>query len=189
MRTLDPRVERTRRVVLAAAVDELAAAGYGGFTVDGVATRSGVARSTIYRHWPDKLALISEAFEVLNVQPPEPGAADMAPRQRIESLIGHLAEAFRDSPLSGCVPALIDGAERDPGLRRFHHGYSARRRSALVRAIALGIEAGELRDDLDAELAAAALAGAVLYLRTMTPEPLDPARARALVDTVLGTPT
>ena len=51
----DPRLERTRQKVLEAALAELAEAGYGGFTVDSVALRSGVARSTIYRHWADRL--------------------------------------------------------------------------------------------------------------------------------------
>ena len=54
----DPRIERTRTAVLDAASDLLAEAGVVGFNVDAVARRSGVARTTIYRHWPDANELL-----------------------------------------------------------------------------------------------------------------------------------
>ena len=43
--------------------------GYAGFRMESVAARAGVGRSTLYRHWPDKAALIADALETLNVQP------------------------------------------------------------------------------------------------------------------------
>ena len=65
-RSLDPRVERSRVTILRAALEELGAVGYGGFTIESVAKRAGVGKSTIYRHWPDKLALIADAFRTLH---------------------------------------------------------------------------------------------------------------------------
>ena len=59
----DPRVVRSRRAVLDAALGELADRGYGAFAIDGVAARAGVARSTIYRLWPDRTALIADAID------------------------------------------------------------------------------------------------------------------------------
>ena len=50
-------------VILRAAVEELADVGYGRVTIESIATRAGVGKSTIYRHWRDKLALIADAFE------------------------------------------------------------------------------------------------------------------------------
>ncbi len=185
---VDPRILRSRRAILEAALAELAERGYGGFAIDGVATRAGVARSTIYRHWPDRTALIADAIDALNVQP-EAGPADAeSPRERISALLHHLSDAMRTSPVSACLPALIDGAERDGALRRLHHRYSDRRRAALVAAIAAAIEAGELRDDIDPELAATALAGAIIYRRLMTGRPLPADEVDPLIDTVLGAP-
>ena len=185
---VDPRILRSRRAILEAALAELAERGYGGFAIDGVATRAGVARSTIYRHWPDRTALIADAIDALNVQP-EVGPADAeSPRERISALLHHLSDAMRTSPVSACLPALIDGAERDGALRRLHHRYSDRRRAALVAAIAAAIEAGELRDDIDPELAATALAGAIIYRRLMTGRPLPADEVDPLIDTVLGAP-
>jgi TetR/AcrR family transcriptional regulator, regulator of autoinduction and epiphytic fitness len=184
---LDPRIERSRRVVKRAALEELAAAGYGAFSIESVAKRSGVAKSTIYRHWPGKLALVADALETLNVQPVAHDlTAPASPRQRVEQLIHHLASAFRDSTLSGCTPALIEAAEHDPDVRAFHHGYSARRRRSLVDAIAAGVAAGDFPAHLDPDVASLALAGAIIYRRVMTGQPFDPADTPRLVETVLG---
>lgn len=184
---VDPRVTRSRRVVLDAALAELAEQGYGAFTIDGVATRAGVARSTIYRLWPDRAALVADAMNELNRQPP-PQAGDENPRARIATLVHHLGDAMRGSPVAACLPALIDGAERDRTLRRLHHHYNDRRRAALVAAIAAAVEAGEVRSGVDPDLAATALAGAVIYRRLMTAQTLRDDEVEPLIDTVLWPP-
>jgi TetR/AcrR family transcriptional regulator, regulator of autoinduction and epiphytic fitness len=184
---VDPRIERTRHAVLAATLDVLGTRGYSAFTIEAVAEAARVAKSTIYRHWPTKLAVIADALETLNEQPrtdPAPGTA----RQSIERLVEHLASAFTDSVLSSCIPALIEAAEHHPEVAAFLHGYSATRRRTLVEAIRAGVDSGELPAHLDPELAALALSGAVVYCRTMTPAPLAVRRARRLTRQVLGPP-
>ena len=184
---VDPRVERSRLVIRRAALDELGEVGYGAFTIESVAARAGVARSTIYRHWPDKLALIADAFETFHVEM-VPSVETGSPRERIERLVRHVAEIVVDSTFSVCIPALIEGAERDQRVREFHHRYSAERRQSLVELIAVGAASGDFRADVNPELAALALLGAIFYRRLMTGEPFDPDCARDLVDTVLGVP-
>jgi TetR/AcrR family transcriptional regulator, regulator of autoinduction and epiphytic fitness len=184
-RSVDPRVERSRQVILRAALDELGDVGYGTFTIESVAARAGVGKSTIYRHWPDKLALIADAFETFHVQM-APSAAMGSPRERVESLVRHVAEVFVDSTFSICIPALIEGAERDARLRRFHHRYSAERRQVLIEVVAEGVADGDFPAYLDPELTALALLGPIIYCRLMSSEPFDPDRATELVETVLG---
>jgi TetR/AcrR family transcriptional regulator, regulator of autoinduction and epiphytic fitness len=187
-RTTDPRIQRSKRLVLEAALDQLAAVGYGAFTIESVAQRSGIAKSTIYRYWDGKLPLIAEAFELLNLQPPMPAGTEetRSARAGVEELLLHLTAVMQDSPFSACIPALIDAAERDRQVRKFHHRYSTSRMAALVGVLAAGVRTGELRADLDPELAALALVGPIFYRRLMTSEPFDPKRTSALVRTVLG---
>lgn len=182
---IDPRIAQTRQLVQRAVLAELAGAGYGGTTIEGVAARSGVAKSTIYRHWPNKLALIADALETLNVQPPV-ASAEGSTRTRVTRLLQHLAEAMSDPDLSPSVPALVEAAERDPTIARFHHQYADRRRQTLVDLLATGITAGELPPGLDPQLAALALAGAVVYTRLMTSTPFPVHRVEALVEQILG---
>ena len=69
----DPRIERSRRVILEATLDELADGGYGALTVEGVARRANVGKATIYRHWDGKTDLVADAVATLKqmVQPPD----------------------------------------------------------------------------------------------------------------------
>ena len=181
----DPRVERSRRVVLQAALDELGTVGYGALTIEAVAARAGVGKSTIYRHWPDRLALIADAFETFHFEM-VPSVETGPARERVARLVGHVAEVLVDSTFSVCIPALIEGAERDRRVRDFFHRYSAARRASLVEVIAAGIASGEFRAGLDPELAAVTLLGPIFYGRLISGEPFDPARADELVETVLG---
>jgi TetR/AcrR family transcriptional regulator, regulator of autoinduction and epiphytic fitness len=184
-RGVDPRVERSRQVILRAALGELGEAGYGAFTIESVAARAGVAKSTIYRHWPDKISLIADAFEAAHEHavPPVEG---LTARQSLQRLLCHVAEVAVDSVFSSCIPALIEGAERDPRLREFRHRYSALRRHSLTGLITRGMADGEFRAAADPELAAQALLGPIFYQRLMTSEPFHPQRIGDLIDMVLG---
>jgi TetR/AcrR family transcriptional regulator of autoinduction and epiphytic fitness len=184
---VDPRVERSIRVVLQAALDELGTVGYGAFTIESVAARSGVAKSTIYRHWRDKLDLVADAFETFHVEL-VPSVESGSTRERVIRLVRHVGEIVVDSTFSACIPALIEGAERDARVRAFHHRYSAARRQSLIDLIAGGVAAGELSTDIDPELATLALLGTIFYSRLMSGEPFDPTNSEALVDAVLGPP-
>jgi hypothetical protein len=70
-------------------------------------------------------------------------------------------------------------------VREFHHRYSAERRQALVDLIARGVEAGEVNEGIDPELATTALLGAVFYRRLMTERSFDPDDADDLVGLIL----
>jgi TetR/AcrR family transcriptional regulator of autoinduction and epiphytic fitness len=182
----DPRVVRSRGALLGAALDELAEVGYAGFSMESVAARAGVGRSTLYRHWSDRLQLISDGLETLNVQPATRGRPEgETAREHVETLLRHLAEALTASRVGACIPALVHAADQEPGIRDFLHDYSARRRETLVAAIADGVARGEFRPS-DPDLCADALSGAVFYRRLMTSRPVGPGDVPALVDHVLG---
>jgi TetR/AcrR family transcriptional regulator, regulator of autoinduction and epiphytic fitness len=187
-RPADPRIERSRQVILRAALDELGEAGYGAFTIESVAARAGVGKSTVYRHWPGKIALIADAFEAAH-QHAVPPVSGLTARQAIERLLRHVAEVMTDPAFAAPIPALIEGAERDPRLRDFRHRYSALRRQALTSLIAQGIADGEFRAPADLDLAAQVLLGPIFYQRLLTSEPFDPDRVGELIALVLdGTP-
>jgi TetR/AcrR family transcriptional regulator of autoinduction and epiphytic fitness len=183
--TVDPRIERSRQVILRAALDELGEVGYGAFTIESVAARAGVGKSTIYRHWSDKLSLIANAFQTLHEEQ-VPDIVTGSPRERLECIVRHVADVVAGSTFSACIPALIDGAERDPGLRDFHHRFQAQARQPLIDVIVEGVAAGDFPFCVDSELAALALLGAIFFRRLMTSEPFEADQASRLIDTVLS---
>src|SRR5271168_3569806 len=90
------RCEETRHAILKAAFELLEEGGMGKLTIEGVAARSGSAKTTIYRWWPTKGKLAAEAF-ILFTQtaavPPVTGSA-------VEDLKEHmrlLAAIFRST--------------------------------------------------------------------------------------------
>jgi TetR/AcrR family transcriptional regulator of autoinduction and epiphytic fitness len=184
---IDPRIERSRQVVLRAALEELGAAGYGAFAIESVAARSGVAKSTIYRHWKNKVALIGDAFQTFHEQQ-GPDITSGSPRERLERIVRHVAEIAGGSIFSACIPALIEGAERDASLRQFHHRFQFEARRPLVGVIAEGMATGEFPHHIDPEVVAVAMLGVIFYRRLMSSEPFEPNEASHLVDAILGLP-
>ncbi len=174
-------------MICRAALEEFARVGYAGFRMEAVAARAGVGRSTVYRHWPDRAALIADALETLNVQPdPEREIIAGTARQHVELLLAHLARALTDSPVAACIPALVHATENESAVRDFFHAYSAQRRQRLTDTIAAGVASGQFSERIDPEAASAALSGALFYRRLMTADALDANFITSLIDTVLG---
>ncbi len=180
---LDPRVERSRRVILAAALDLLAHVGCGGLTMEAVAAQAGVGKSTIYRQWPGKLELIEDAIRTLktNVTLPTGGTV----RERVTALLVTVATGMADSTWSSCLPAIIDAAERDPEILAIHRRVAHERRQVLVDLLAEGVEAGEIAAGLDIGLLAECLFGPIVIRRLLLHEPFPPDAVPALVDQVM----
>ena len=179
----DPRIERSRRVILEAVLDELGEVGYGAMTIGAVASRAGVGKATIYRHWPGKLELVEDAFRTLkaSVVVPEHGSL----RERVIAILEQIACLVQESTYSACMPALIDAAERDPNVRAFHNRFSAERRAVLIGLLRDAVEGGELPPTADPEILADALVGPILLRRLMLAQPVEPEMAVTLVDQLL----
>ena len=182
--TEDPRVDRSRRVILSAALEVLGEVGYGGLTIEAVAARAGAGKSTIYRHWAGKLELVEDAIRTLRADFEAPATGPV--RERVAGLLCQVAARLADSTWSSCLPAIIDAAERDAEVMVIHRRFSAERLQVLVDLLAGGVATGELAGDLDPHLAAECLIGTLMVRRLFLHEPFDPAAVPGLVRQVLG---
>jgi AcrR family transcriptional regulator len=174
---VDPRIERTRRVVLAATADLVAEKGYDNTTIEGVSDRCGVARSTIYRHWPDKQRLVVDAVKNRLMLDPKIDTGSVA--GDIERFLGELVAWFTDDHVVMIALSMLSAAHRDPAMGRLHTDATRARRDHLVRLIERGKARGELPADLDAEEAVAELAGAIFYKRVVLDEAIPPGYVEA----------
>lgn len=180
----DPRVARTRESVLAAAGEVLAEEGREGFTIDAIARRSGVARTTIYRHWPEPGDLLFDAVRAMGHK--VPGVEHGSVRDDLVALFCGLAAGLDDSCLGRAMPVLLDIARRDPALEPLHREFVAERRRPPVEAVVRGIGRGELPDDVDPELLVDRIAGPIFYRHLVQQEPYRPDEVVRLVDDVLA---
>jgi AcrR family transcriptional regulator len=185
---VDPRVERSRELVLAATIELLAEVGYGPLAVEAVASRSGVAKSTIYRHWPGKEELAAEAFARLRDEAgtvPPPGPV----KERVVTILRALALKTLDPEWhqAACMPAVIEGGARSTELATEAARMAEERARPLVEVLQAGIDTGELVPAVDASVLADSLAAPILLRRLFHREPFPPDEVPALVDQILGT--
>jgi TetR/AcrR family transcriptional regulator of autoinduction and epiphytic fitness len=183
---LDPRVERSRRVVLESTIEELKEVGYGAMTIESIAKRAGVGKATIYRQWQGKVDLVESVLEMIKQDIVV--RADGTVRERVTSLMQWLATFLSDSPASACMPAMVSAAHYDEAVGDFHFRFANERRQVMVELLVEGVKSGELDPHLDPELTAEILAGPLFYRRLMTNETFSADEVDRLVQAVLGTP-
>jgi AcrR family transcriptional regulator len=127
-----------------------------------------VARSTIYRHWPDKRQLVVEAVKSRLLLDPQIDTGSVA--GDIERFLGELVAWFADEAVVTIALSMLAAAHRDAAMNRLHTDATRARRDHLVRIIERGKDRGELPDDLNSEEAVAELAGAIFYKRVVLGE-------------------
>jgi AcrR family transcriptional regulator len=179
----DPRVARSREAVLAAAAELLGEEGAAGFSIDAVARRSGVARTTIYRHWPEPPALLFDAFRHAAEPTPAPDTGSL--RDDLVELYTHLSEKLPGTCYGRMLPVLLDAATRDPTLAPLHRQFIQERRQPAREVIRSGVERGEAPADIDVEALVDRLAGPVFYRFLVVREPYRRADVERLVDDTL----
>lgn len=156
-----PRDERLDADIVGAAIDVLAESGFDRFSVESVAARAGVAKTSVYRRFSSRGDLIVAALEHLGEEP-LPDVSGSA-RAQILAIVVAIRAGSPDSSRGRILMHAI-GSD-DPGLADLVHARVLSGRSRLLRsAIADGIASGELRAGLDIDAAVAALVGPVLYL-------------------------
>ena len=176
---VDPRVARSRQAVLSAAAELLAELGFGRVTIEAVATRSGVARTTIYRHWPDLHHLLAEALE--SVMDPCLESDTGSLRGDLTIALTGLARTLTTSATAGVLTSMIDAAERDPEIAELQRSFSQGRRKATRVAIERAVARGEIAPDVDVHVEASLIAGPLFYRRMVSREPLSDAFVAKIV--------
>jgi AcrR family transcriptional regulator len=181
-----PRSDASRQAILRAAYELLAEGGMRRFTIEGVAARSGSAKTTIYRWWSSRGLLATEAL-LCHMQQGAPLASEagepvVAQLRRHMEALAELLCGTTGEVLAGLIAEAQCCSETGEAVmsKVVQH-----RRQAGAAALERGMASGELRPDLDIETTLDALFGpfyARLMLRRFPPEP---GWVDRLADTVL----
>ena len=176
-----PRSESAHRAILRAANELLERDGFAAVTVEAIAERAGVSKATIYRWWPNRAAVVMDGFlSIVSSEVPFPHTGHA--REDIRIHMRRLAEAF-GGKMGRTVAALIAEGQADPELAEaLRSRWLSIRRTEAREILALGIERGELRDDIDPEVAVDVLYGPIYYRMLVGHAPLDGDFADALAD-------
>ncbi|MGZ3599785.1 MAG: TetR/AcrR family transcriptional regulator [Ktedonobacterales bacterium] len=158
-----PRSTQADQAILTATLQELTAVGYESMSIEGIAQRAGVGKSTIYRRWPSKEALVMAATRALQTAAPIIDTGDL--RHDLHALIEHALALGSSGPFSQRLiiraatelvtkPELAQSLVADLLLPRFQH---------FAHLIERAKARGELRPDLNADLVLGMIAGPIFY--------------------------
>ena len=180
-----PRDRHADAKILKATMCLLEQHGFRAVTLEGIAEEAGVARTTVYRRWPNKAAVVMDAF-LTHVAPRIAFPEHPVAVERLRLQMQLLARAFRQEP-GLLIRALIAEAQFDEELRAaVHDGWIAKRRASAKAIIEDAILAGELPNDANADALLDALYGGLYYWLLIDHEVLTEAYVDSLFATVLG---
>jgi AcrR family transcriptional regulator len=180
-----PRSEPARLAILRSTLKLLGENGFSDLTIEAVASHAGVGKATVYRWWPNKAALIADAFAgstSRRLHFPDTGSVytDMSQQMR------QLVKVFR-SRRGRIVSAMLGGGQSDRDLiRAFRERFLWPRRREAYATLRRGIERGELRKDLDLDLLLDSLYGPIYMRFLIRHDKLTPGFVDGLCELVLG---
>ncbi len=168
----NPRTTRVRQVILDAAGELLLKNGANDVTATRVAAETGVARTTIYRHWPDQASLVMDTINcMVNPHYDTPSSGNL--EADLSGALTGLRTRLETRKVRPIFAALIDFTSRDeafvPTQRRFVEALIQPTAQVLEEAR----ERGDLPDRLDCAVSATLLAGPLVHQHLVMCEPID----------------
>jgi Transcriptional regulator len=158
-----PRSEQARVAILRTTLQVLAKTGFSNLTIEEIADRAQVGKATVYRWWPNKGALIADAFASSTMRQlhfPDTGSIETDMSQQMRQLIKVFA-----SPRGRIVSAILAAGQSDQSLiSAFRERFVKPRRQEAYATLRRGIQRGELRKDVDPDLLLDSLYGPI-YMR------------------------
>jgi len=183
----DRRAERSKQAILDATRELLADEGdVGALTVEAVAARSGVAKTTIYRRWRDKWELALDAVMIDML----PGFADPVDvgntRKELITFVDGAMRNLSALPSGPAMQGLASQIATDPELGRVYREQVVEpRREQLRPVVERGIARGDLRPDTDVRLVHELMVGPIFYRLLFSGGPLDRKLSTRLADAIL----
>jgi AcrR family transcriptional regulator len=181
VKTGRPRSPQIHQAILKAAADLVLANGFRALSMDAIAARAGVGRMTVYRRWPNKAAIVMDAF----VARVDPNTLFLPAGTYLESIrlqMRTMAKVFRGKD-GALIRALLAEAQFDPELATaLHERWTMPRRSMAIAYFEEGMKKGFLRRDADANAIIDVLYAPIYYRLQMGTGPLSDAYVDEIFD-------
>jgi AcrR family transcriptional regulator len=179
-----PRDARAHQAIVDATLDLLGSQGYARLTIEAIAARAGVGKTTIYRRWSSKGPLVIEAISGLFQLGPMVDTGDT--RRDLSAFLKAVVSALAAPLALGTIPGLTNDMAADPEVAGRFRDFVVEPNRARLRAILDRAEArGELSPDSDRELILDMLVGPALWRALITGAALDAGVAERIVDKVV----
>jgi AcrR family transcriptional regulator len=179
------RDPRAHQAIIDATLEMLAVNGYARMTIESVAARAGVAKTTIYRRWPSKGPLVTEAISTQIHLGGLPDTGDT--RADLGAFVRAVIVVLRTPMIRHTLPGLAVEVAGNPDLASALTSHLvAPKRARVSEILDRAVARGELEPDLDYEIVLDMLVGPVMWSALVSGTPLDDAFADRLVDGVVS---
>ncbi len=176
-----PRDPDLDDAILDATISLLAQEGFARMSIEQVAVRAGVGKPTIYRRWPSKVDLVIAALSRRGAE--RSLSSEGSVRQRLTRLIEELCASVLKEPAKSVLAALVAEIPRDPELASaVREAFLVKRQESVFALLREGVANGQLRADLDPELASDALVGPIMLRVLLTGGRITRSLGSTLVD-------
>jgi AcrR family transcriptional regulator len=185
--TPNRRAERSKRAILDATRELLAEDGdVRSLTVEAVAARSGVAKTTIYRRWADKWELALDAV-MIDMLPRFANPIDVGEtRKELLTFVNSVVKTLASRPYGPAMQGLVSEIATQPELARLYREQVVEPRISQLRpVIERGITRGDLRPNTNLRLMHELLLGPIFYRLLLSGAPLDRNLGPRIVDAIL----
>lgn len=178
-----PRRPGVEEAVFDATLELLSSRDYSEITVETLAARAGVSRTTIYRRWPSKAAVVAGAVSSLyldRVEVPDTGSL----AQDLTTLLTETYRVMADGD-GRVLEKLVRQSGRDRELTELVRSILYARRRMYVTILNRAIARGEMPPEADQELLLDLLLGPLWFRLLVSGAPITPAAAGSVVELVL----
>ncbi|WP_218831560.1 TetR/AcrR family transcriptional regulator [Bordetella genomosp. 9] len=181
----DKRVERSKAAVLSETYRQLTQSGISGVSIDEVSRVSGVSKTTIYRHWPSRAALLIDACSRLGNVPPPPDTGTL--RADLHALVTKLVEQLPSAAWATVYPSIVDAAERDPEIAALQAGLHKAFMAPFYAVVERARDRGEVQPEKPAADLVAVVVGPLFYRRWFSKEAFDDRFIEGIIDAAVKT--
>ncbi len=181
----DPRVARTRARAFEATLELAAESGLHACTFDAVSERSGIARSTLYRHWTNQAELVMEALLSQDVEEHVAHDTGSLRDDMLIHMLG-LGRELESSTWRAMAPQLVAAASTDPDMSGILKKSSDYYLGIVAEIVDRARERGEVATDIDSAHVALLFSAPVFYRYLMARQPVDGRWITSHVDAIVG---
>lgn len=181
---IDPRITRSRSAALTAVRELLQEDGLPAVTHVNVSSRSGVGRSTLYRHWPDVTDLLRDALAGQIARRHSTPKGNL--RDDLLAELDLVRSQLLDATTERIMRVVIERADSSPAFAALKLDLYREGSRTTATVIEAAVTRGELPAATDVEFAVAQLLGPLFFRRLLAGARLNRADVTAVVDAFLG---
>ncbi|MGL5872218.1 MAG: TetR/AcrR family transcriptional regulator [Xenococcaceae cyanobacterium] len=167
-----PRSTEAQKAILEATWKLLKTMSVRDLSIEAIAREAGVGKTTIYRWWPTKAAVVIDAF-MAKITPENAPSKVRSAKSALQKQITSLIETFTSEQGHIVAQIIAEGQSDDRALKMFRDRFLLNFRETTKTLIEQGIKAGEFDKKLDPELSTDILHGSLYYRLLVGHLPID----------------